>query len=137
MHVCFWRWTDVPTGYIVRLHLVKLWRASVCLHWLVKPDPEPFNHDHPVSFLSLILWGSYLERRSGKLQMEYIWRRWWNYISASFDDRHTILEVKPHTLTLCLMWAPAGGRLWGYHLLSGWQSWKEYNSKKYKKKVIS
>lgn len=117
---CLWRWTEVDSGYITRLHIVQTPLFAICLHWLHKPDPEPYQHDHPVTFLSIILRGGYTERRNGKLR----WRRWFNFIRASYNDVHTILEVLPNTLTLCFMGPKR--REWGFHKPRGWQYWRDY-----------
>lgn len=117
---CVWRWTDVDSDYIVRLHLVKTPWFAVCLHWFNKPDPEPFDHDHPVSFLSIILRGGYTERRNGVLKR----RRLVNFIRASSADQHTIVELHGRPLTLCLMGPKT--REWGFHRPSGWIGWKPY-----------
>lgn len=128
---CVWRWSFVPTGYITRLHLLKTPWFAVCLHWLNHPDPEPYLHDHPVSFLSLILRGSYIERRyipwSHKRFCYSKTNKWYNYISAT--TAHSITEVAPKTLTLALMGPKV--RDWGYHTETGWIYWKDYN-KRYK-----
>jgi hypothetical protein len=122
---CFWRWTFVPTNYITRLHLFKTPWFAICLHWLNHPDPEPYLHDHPVSFLSLILRGQYTERRMAGLETH----RWLNLIGAG--TAHTIVSVSPGTLTVCLMGPKV--REWGFHTENGgWIYWKEYNTKKYK-----
>lgn len=115
---CVWRWTDVASEYITRLHLVKTPWFAVCLHWLNKPDPELFDHDHPVSFLSIILRGWYTENKNGKMRFH----RWFNYISAT--DYHTITGVGPNTLTLCFMGPKT--REWGFHTNRGWVYWKDY-----------
>lgn len=120
MEWCFWRWTDVDSEYITRLHIIKTPWFAVCLHWLNKPDPEPFMHDHPVSFLSIILRGGYIERRNGRLEC----RIWHNFIRATPDDTHTIVLVQPGTLTLCLMGPKV--REWGFHTPGGWVWWKTY-----------
>lgn len=118
---CVWRWTEVDSEYITRLHLIKTPWFALCLHWLNKPDPEPFNHDHPVTFLSIILRGGYTEQRNGKLRSHY----WFNFIRASADDQHTIVAVRPHTLTLCFMGPKT--REWGFHQPNGtWIYWKDY-----------
>jgi hypothetical protein len=117
---CFWRWTDVASEYIVRLHLIKTPWFALCLHWFNKPDPEPFHHDHPVSFLSIIINGGYIEERNGKL----VNRVWANYIRASAEDKHTIKYVIPGTLTLCFMGPKT--REWGFHTDFGWKMWKDY-----------
>jgi hypothetical protein len=117
---CVWRWTDVDSEYIVRLHVVKTPWFAVCLHWINKPDAEPVLHDHPVTFLSVILRGGYYENRNGRLKR----RRWFNFIRASRDDRHRILDVEGGALTLCFMGPKV--REWGFHTSSGWVGWKDY-----------
>ena len=119
---CFWRWTEVDSEYITRLHVVKTPWFAICLHWLNHPDPEPYDHDHPVSFLSIILRGWYKERRNGS-DYELI-HRYFNYIRASADDIHTITYVAPNTLTLCLMGPKT--REWGFHAPDGWIGWQDY-----------
>jgi hypothetical protein len=139
---CLWRWTDVPSSYIVRLHIFKTPWFAICLHWINGPDAEPHLHDHPVSFLSIILRGWYRERRvqSGKTQtaksLSY-WtfdglppRRRFNFIRASREDRHKIVEVAPGTLTLALMGPKV--QEWGFHTPEGWVYWKDYNREKYR-----
>lgn len=125
---CFWRWTDVDSEYITRLHIVKTPAFALCLHWIHKPDPEPFMHDHPVSFLSIILRGSYTElRRKGTSRVqsgEVIRRSFCNFIKASPLDVHSIVAVAPHTVTLCFMGPKT--REWGFHTKEGWIGWKAY-----------
>lgn len=72
-----WRWTFVPSGHITGLHLIKCPWFAVCLHWLHKPDPEPCRHDHPVSFLSLVLRGWYTEWRPTGMHTNR-WFRWYH-----------------------------------------------------------
>lgn len=131
---CVWRWTDVDSEYITRLHLVKTPWFAVCLHWINKPDPEPYDHDHPVTFLSLILKGWYRERRNGK----YTIRSWLNFISAKPSDYHTITSVSTGgALTLCFMGPKI--REWGFRKviredidLVSWIGWKQYYAQKRK-----
>jgi hypothetical protein len=118
---CYWRWTEVPTGYITRLHVVKTPWFALCVHWLNHPDPEPWQHDHPVTFLSVILRGGYIEARKDQARRH----RWFNFIRASKDDPHTIAYVEPGTVTLCFMGPKT--REWGYHTPFGWMHWKLYN----------
>lgn len=117
---CFWRWTDVDSEYIVRLHLVKTPWFAICIHWINKADQEPHMHDHPVSFFSIILRGWYYEIRNG-------WpcqRNWFNYIKASSKDIHRIIQVAPKTVTLCFMGPKT--REWGFHTSQGWIGWQAY-----------
>jgi hypothetical protein len=117
---CVWRWSEVDSEYITRLHLIKTPWFAVCLHWLHKPDPEPHRHDHPVSFFSIILHGSYVEFRNRLFKR----RVWFNYIKASLNDTHRIVSVKPNTITLCFMGPKR--REWGFHTPNGWVYWRDY-----------
>lgn len=140
---CIWRWTDVTTEYITRLHLIKTPWFAVCLHWLNKPDPEPYLHDHPVSFLSIILRGWYCEERwNPELGLHATNNKWYNLVKASPDDRHSITWVGRNTLTLCFMGPKT--REWGYHVPdseglewapykapgTNWVYWKDYEAKR-------
>lgn len=134
---CAWRWTDVESEYILRLHVVKTPWFAVCLHWIQKPDQEPWLHDHPVSFLSCILRGQYAEYRrrpDGTLYLKV--NRWFNFVRASNKDQHRICFVRANTLTLCFMGPKT--REWGFHVWqelqpgptvlgpAGWLYWKDY-----------
>lgn len=61
----FYVWSTgywLQPGYIKRWHLIprNTWR-NVYLHKIVGPDNEPYPHDHPWAFTSLILSGGYIE----------------------------------------------------------------------------
>lgn len=122
---CFWRWTDVSSEYITRLHVIKTPWWAICLHWLNKPDEEPWLHDHPVSFLSIILRGGYAElRASGDGDIGHKVHRWFNFVRARRTDRHRIIFCRKNTLTLCLMGPKT--REWGFEVPQRWVGWKEY-----------
>lgn len=123
---CVWRWTRVDSEYITRLHVIKTPWFAVCLHWINKPDAEPWLHDHPVTFLSLILRGGYAELRQRVIGLKprHRVRRWFNFIRASDFDRHRIIFCRRNTLTLCLMGPKT--REWGFHTPAGWIGWKHY-----------
>lgn len=120
---CVWRWTLTPSGYITRLHLVKTPWFALMVHFINAPDPEPDMHDHPVTFLSLIVRGAYTELRNNVVAV----RKWWNFIRASPNDVHRILHVRPHTTTFCFVGPKV--RDWGFHTPAGWVYWKDYNVK--------
>ncbi len=122
---CAMRWTFTDSGYITRLHVVKTPWFAVCLHWINHPDPEPHLHDHPVTFLSLVLRGWYSEERERGRWYGMYMRRWWNFIRATPEDRHQIIRCKPGTLTLCFMGPKT--REWGFHTETGWVHWKTYH----------
>ncbi len=123
---CIWRWTTTDSEYILRLHIIKTPWFAICLHWINKPDAEPYLHDHPVSFLSIILRGAYIEdRRLLPAPTKYgkVCRRY-NFIHASPFDQHRIVWVAPRTLTLCFMGPKR--REWGFHTPKGWVYWRDY-----------
>lgn len=136
---CFWRWSIVPSDYIRRLHIVKTPWFAICLHWINHPDPEPHLHDHPVTFLSIILRGWYVERfkdlrLDDRFRVE--WRRRTNFIRGDRDYRHKITRVSNGgCLTLCLMGPKR--QEWGFHTPDGWVHWKAYNQKQYSGVVSS
>lgn len=123
----FWRWTETDSQYLTRLHVWKTPWFAIDVHWIHKPDPEPYLHDHPVTFLSIILRGGYTEirgEREANGLFNYRTHNWFNFIRASKDDRHTIIAVKPGTVTLCFMGPKT--REWGFHNGKTWLHWKAY-----------
>lgn len=124
---CFWRWTITDSEYITRLHLLKTPWFAICIHWLNKPDAEPYLHDHPVSFLSIILKGGYYETR---LNGNLYFRHRFNFIRAT--DCHNITAVVPGTITIAFMGPKT--REWGFHTETGWIHWKDYYTKQRKEK---
>lgn len=122
---CVWRWTFTPSNYITRLHLLKTPWFALMVHFINGPDPEPDMHDHPVSFLSLILRGGYKERRQIGLRIYRHKVRWFNFIRAT--DVHQIIRVSPHTITFCFVGPKV--REWGFHTPQGWVYWRDYNAK--------
>lgn len=128
---CVWRWTETPSDYILRLHALKTPWFAICLHWINGPDQEPYIHDHPVTFLSVILRGWYGEVRKVRGRIDGVVHNWFNFIRATPEDAHRIVCVAPRgALTLCLMGPKT--REWGFHTPTGWEHWKSYNDRVYK-----
>ncbi len=136
---CFWRWTRTDSEYILRLHIVKTPWFAVCLHWIRKPDAEPWLHDHPVSFLSIVLRGEYAELRCNTSAFDERWHhtrikvnKWFNFVRATPNDSHRIILCRANTLTLCFMGPKT--REWGFHIPAPregrtchtWIMWKDY-----------
>ena len=89
------------------------------LHWFMCPDPHPDPHDHPVSFLSLTVRGSYLEWRPQGSRRQRL-----KLIRAT--DLHRITEADPGTVTLVLN--GPNTRVWGYQTPDGWVDWRTYRA---------
>jgi hypothetical protein len=134
---CVWRWTDVaPDGagetYLARLHLFRSPWCSCMLHWIARPDPQPDLHDHPVSFVSILLSGSYVEEiPNGNGGRRAVDVRWWNLKRAT--DCHRIVSVAGRVLTL--VFAGPAVREWGFHTRDGWVPWREYEARWRAKRV--
>lgn len=131
------RWTLTHSGYLTRFFLLHRsgW-GGVALHWLNKPDPEPYLHDHPVNMFTLLLRGWYKEEIAVKdLQScsPFINRvRFFNYLP--FYKRHTICEVAPGGALTLAFYGPHRND-WGFYLPSGWKYWKEYNAERYESTI--
>lgn len=106
----FFRWLDIagPRGiYLTRLTLFRVPGLQVMLHWILQSDWSRDPHDHPWSFMSIILRGGYHEERID-LDREERWEisrdlreiRWINFCDS--QTPHRITSVKPRTLTLVI-----------------------------------
>lgn len=126
----FWRWTITDSDYIRRLHIFMCPWFAICLHFIRKPDVEPHMHDHPVTFLSLVLKGWYREERTKVIEGWFALacdgvRRWYNFIRATRNDHHRIVEVSPGgCVTLAFMTKVK--QKWGFHTEDGWIYYKDY-----------
>lgn len=137
-----WRWQDLHFDaglYLQKLYLLRTPLTQIALHWIHMGDPGRDLHDHPRSFVSIVLRGGYWEERpvprvDGKPGIE-----WWDErtpvcdvgyrgrFSVAFrraDQPHRISQVEPGTLTLVL-WGPKR-RTWGFHTYFGWVPWVPY-----------
>lgn len=58
--------TNEP-DYLFRYHLTpfKWWpfKTRILLHRICRPDNDPWLHDHPFDFRTILLWGWYVEER--------------------------------------------------------------------------
>lgn len=127
--------------YLRRFYLTpRSWRRRLFLHHIVLADPDPYVHDHPWPFRTLVLRGGYNEDvmsdcRCCNLPVD------WNdgellagtgcYRPARY--RHRIFYVRPGTWTLVL--AGRAEREWGFWVpgrvgtmpnLLSWVPWHEY-----------
>lgn len=117
---------DPTTNYLERLRIVSTPWASLYLHRLGTPDSRPTLHDHPWSFLSIVLRGGYIEQRLNlhdrSLRTRHI--RFVNVMRR--DDAHYIKSLD-RTPTWTLLLVGKRRRTWGYWRPDGqrttWASW--------------
>lgn len=60
--------------YLRRWRLIQTPYAAIYLHKIVRPDSDPFVHDHPWSFISFVLKGAYAEMRRDNFTHRIKWR---------------------------------------------------------------
>lgn len=125
----FWRYTDISTDgdlYLRRLIIAQVPKiGSIMLHWIKRPDRARDLHDHPVSFLSILLRGTYYELipdPTGGEKVNFI--TWWNFKRAT--DAHRITNVFGPKQVLTLVFAGPKRREWGFHTKRGWIPWRQY-----------
>lgn len=111
--------------------------GGVVVHHIDGPDPGMDLHDHPWSFVTIILRGGYIEEAAHtmvlKLAAEHGYgvdvtvRRWrrWSIHRMPLTVAHRIIHADQDTLTLMLRWRKV--RTWGFYTPAGWVSWEDYD----------
>lgn len=118
-----------PT-YLVRWTLLKLWGGrSVYLHHFVGDDWSRDLHDHPKRFVSIGLWGCYIEEvmRSDSFSTVTIERvysaPWIRTFPAQHIHRLRLIDRKPcWTLVIVLKTS----RRWGFWHDGKFVGWRQY-----------
>lgn len=105
---------DGDGTYLTRWRVIQTPLGGLYVHRFTGPDPRLTLHDHPWSFLSIVLRGGYVERRLDPETMQvnevHTVRRW-NRIRAS--EAHSIVRLlRVPTWTLMLVGRRV--RTWGY-----------------------
>jgi hypothetical protein len=109
--------------------------GGVFLHKMSAPDPGPDLHDHPWSFVSLILWGGYVERRTKIRDV----LRWGSLGAARGRYSRLPLSLRPMPRTEChriigllrstswslVIHGPRRQR-WGFYTPDGFVDWEAY-----------
>lgn len=127
--------------YLRRYFIAEIRRLfAIFLHNIRHEDDDRDPHDHPRSFVTIVLWGGYTDEswhvpggghcgdRGGVLQP---------FPCASEDKLrvgsirfrkaehvHRVRDVLPNTWTLTI-WGPYR-RDWGFWTPQGWEHWREY-----------
>jgi len=125
----FWErfWIGVPDNvYMERLSIIWTPWFSIKLHKIFRADRQEDLHDHPWSFFSIILHGSYVENTPDGLKKRTIW----NWKRAT--DRHSIREVSRSPVWSLVFCGPKI-RSWGFWVDDGmghleWIKWREYEN---------
>lgn len=134
MKWALWRWSEVVTGDLARLYLVKTPWGAIAIHWVLGNSQVPWRHDHPASMLTYIWRGWYAEERlvdrfsTGFHPNPYRLVDKKNRITAALWDTHRIVDVAPGGCVTLVFEGPKI-REWGFHTPAGWVHWKEFYDK--------
>jgi hypothetical protein len=97
---------------------------KVFLHLFHRGDVEPYFHDHPWPFWSLILWGGYWEETPAG-------RKWYGpgrLLRRPADWQHRV-EVPEGRRCWTLLWIGAKVRSWGFHCpATGFLPWRQHQA---------
>lgn len=97
--------------------------GKLFVHLFHRGDAEPYNHDHPWAFWSLILWGGYYEVTPAG-------RRWYFpgcLLRRPAEWQHRV-EIPSGRRCWTLIWTGAKVRSWGFWCAAGWVPWRQHES---------
>lgn len=112
---------DQHNPLFTRYTLLSTHWGNLYLHVFHRSDIRDVLHDHPWSFVSLILWRGYIEETpEGKF------RRWplsLLFRSATWIHRVELVGERP---AVTLVWVTRRKREWGFHQAGCWTQWQDY-----------
>jgi hypothetical protein len=129
----FWRWEliDRHAGelYLRRLRVVACQWFGLYIHWFHASDDDCL-HDHPWSFLTVMLWGGYWEYTPGPNNA--VVKRWHPPLSIRVRPAHWLhrIEIDPVRKPVTLVLRGPRVRGWGFQTSEGWVPWPEYKDHK-------
>lgn len=110
--------------------------VAMRLHLIATADFDREFHDHPWTFISLVLRGGYWERRptsttpnwrrEGEEDYYDTWRGPGSIALRRYTDRHRIISVESDTLTLVIVFRKR--QSWGFFTREGKVHWRDYES---------
>jgi hypothetical protein len=109
-----------PHLYMRRWSLRTPW-CTLRLHHIVLDDVDRALHDHPWSFLSVVLKGAYDEERPGATHR----RRAGSIAVRRATDLHRVTLASPAVWTFVV--TGRHRRTWGFVTDEGWVPWHEYS----------
>ena len=123
--------TENPSeDYLRRIYFIECPLFSILLHRLGGPDRSLDMHDHPWSFVSIILRNSYLEMYetwSNRVDARFV--NWVNFKRLTTPHRIVALEYPDRPCWTLLFCGPRS-RDWGFHTKRGWVLYTKYDEVK-------
>jgi hypothetical protein len=117
---------DGDQPYLTRWILCKFQKWAIYFHKFHRSDADDL-HDHPWSFISIILWRGYNEVTFGASKDERVSRRIYPgqiiFRKATHTHRVVLRGNKPaYTLVIRFKYT----RYWGFYIGKHWQDFREY-----------
>lgn len=115
--------------YLFRRRLIQTPWFGVYLHDIFEPDAQPDPHDHPWTFWSFVLRGTYVEQLHHIPWVDHTqyrvqtWKRW-SLHKMNRETAHRITHATPGLKTL--IFVGKRQRDWGFFTSWGWIPWQEY-----------
>lgn len=132
---------DIPCQdglvYLTRLRIIQTPWFGLYLHDINAPDSDPHPHDHPWTFVSIVLRGHYVEEFHPYPNVSpqfYVRTNTWRRGSIhrmGRESAHRIIEAAPGLKTLILVGRRK--RDWGFFTDAGWVQWEDYFSQQPKR----
>lgn len=130
-----WRWMTIPCEnglmYLVRLRIIQTPWFGIYLHDIYEPDADRDPHNHPWSFISIVLRGAYVERLYTDPTSDVFHSRLhayprWSVHKMNRTSAHRIVECAPGLKTLIIV-GPRRAN-WGFFTKDGYVPWQEYGA---------
>jgi len=118
-----WSCTASRGPLLTRYYLFESPVFAIYLHHLQASDEDRAFHDHPWSFVTILLSGGYWEWHPVAAGERRTWRRRFSVLYRPAEWRHR-LELERPTWTLVFRWRYR--REWGFITRRGWLHWKAY-----------
>lgn len=107
--------------FFMRYTLLSTRFGEVFLHRFLRSDMDRCKHDHPWTFITIILRGGYYEEMEGGK----FWRKPGSVLYRTAETSHRI-EVGSHSpLPWSLVFVGPKRREWGFLTKDGWKPWRK------------
>ena len=118
--------------------------GGIFLHRMAAPDPDLDLHDHPWAFLTIPLWGGYVEHRCATRDAPLAaaiaspaargypeTRRPLRPRRMRLDECHRIVELRRRTAWTLVLLGPRRRR-WGFYTPTGWVDEATYDATRHR-----
>lgn len=118
-----WCCTAARGPLLTRYYLLNTRWGAIYLHHLHASDEDRALHDHPWSFVSVLLTCGYFEWTETTAGHTRTWYPRWSVLRRPAEWRHRLELVRP---AWTLVFRSPIKREWGFITPSGWMHWKDY-----------